>query len=216
MKRKSNECKFTEEQEIEYLNKDRNYNMSVDGNFYVCHSCSRQINAKKKPKRNDREFLQYYDFPEELLKEMKEKCSPAEKLQNQRILPEELRVAVSLTSECRPNRLENFILKLIIPFIRIANCKMGRYFKVQGNLILISSDIEHSLEKILPLEQKIIPVSLKRKLSYKGFYIEEYVDKEKVQIFLDWFKANNTLYKDVEFYADRIGEFEENITEGIN
>ena len=170
---------------------DMDYNLSIDGHFYVCHSCSRQIKTKKKPKRNDRDFLQYYDFPKELFEEVKEKCSPADKLQNLSILPEELRVSVSLIDEYRPNRLENFILKLIIPFIRIANCKMGRYFKVQGNLILISSDIEHSLEKILPLQQKIIPVSLKRKLSYKGFYIEEYVDKEKVQIFLNWLKENN-------------------------
>ena len=88
-KRNSNESKFTDEQIVEYLNIDENYNMSIDWNFYVCHSCSRQINTKKKPKRNDRDFLQYYDFPKELFKEVKEKCSPAEKLQNQSILPEE-------------------------------------------------------------------------------------------------------------------------------
>ena len=75
----------------------------------------------------------------------------------------------SLTNEYRRNKLEQFILKLIIPFIRIANCKMGRYLKVQGNLILFSSDLQHSMEKILPQDQMIIPVSLKRKLHYKGF-----------------------------------------------
>ena len=130
--------------------------------------------------------------------EVRDKCSP------------------SLTDEVRPNRLENFIFKLVIPFIRIANCKMGRYLKVQGNLIMISSDIDHSLSRILPQKQQIIPVCLKRKLSYKGYYIEEYVDKVKVQIYMNWFKQNNPLYKDTDFDANRIDIFEEEISEGVD
>ena len=39
------------------------------------------------------------------------------------------------------NKLEAHLLKLIIPFIRIAHCPRGAYFKVRGNLILISADI---------------------------------------------------------------------------
>ena len=62
------------------------------------------------------------------------------------------------------NRLEAFILKLIIPFVRVANCRRGRYLMVKGNLILISSDIPDTLSKILPTDQQLLPVSLKRKL----------------------------------------------------
>ena len=94
---KDNECKFTPEQESLYLLKDRTYNLSIDGNFYICLSCKNQINSKKRPKRNDREQLQYYDFPEDLLLEVKEKCSPAERLQNEMILPNEQRISASLT-----------------------------------------------------------------------------------------------------------------------
>ena len=68
--------------------------------------------------------------------------------------------------------LEAFLVKIVIPFIRIAHCPRGSYFKVKGDLILISADIRDSLEKILPLEQSLIPVAFKRKLAYGGSYIE--------------------------------------------
>ena len=71
------------------------------------------------------------------------------------------------------NRLEAFILKLVIPFVRVANCRRGRYLMVKGNLILISSDIPDSLSKILPTEQQLLPVSLKRKIEYRGSFMEE-------------------------------------------
>ena len=53
------------------------------------------------------------------------------------------------------NKLEAHLLKLTIPFVRIAHCPRGTYFKVRGNLILISADISHSLSRILPQGQKI-------------------------------------------------------------
>ena len=126
-----------------------------------------QIKRKKQPKRNDNDLLEYYDFPENFLNNIGDKCSKEKQLENEMILSKDLRISLSLTDEHRLNRLEQFLFKNPIPFIRIANCKMGRYLKVHGNLILISSDIQHSMEKILPQKQMIIPVSLKRKLHYK-------------------------------------------------
>ena len=131
------------------------------------------------------------------------------------VLNEELRISTSLTEEFRLNRLEQFLFKNPIPFIRIANCKMGRYLKVHGNLILISSDLDHTMSKILPIEQQIIPVSLKRKLAYKGFYMEEWVDKNKVEIYFDWFKTNNPFFKDLQLNKTRISEIEQNIFEDV-
>ena len=101
------------------------------------------------------------------------------------ILNTDLRISKTLTNEHRLNKLEQFLFKNPLPFIRIANCKMGRYLKVHGNLILISSDLQHSMEKILPQQQMIIPVSLKRKLHYKGFYLEEWVDVKKVELYFN-------------------------------
>ena len=106
------------------------------------------------------------------------------------------------------NKLEAYLLKLVIPFIRIANCPRGPYFKVKGDLILISADVSHSLTKVLPLQQSLIPVRFKRKLSYTGSFIEEYIEKEKVGIYFEWYVKNNHLYK------EKI--FDENSRKGLN
>jgi len=68
--------------------------------------------------------------------------------------------------------------------------------EVRGNLILISSDVADSMQKLLPLKQNIFPVSFKRKVSYDGYYIKEWVDKQKVELYFDWMNKNNPLYKD--------------------
>ena len=75
------------------------------------------------------------------------------------------------------NKLESFLLKTVIPFIRIAHCPRGSYFKVLGDLILISANVSESMEKILPLEQSLVPVSFKRKLTYQETFIEEFIEK---------------------------------------
>ena len=59
IKRGSNESRFTQEEESQYLLRDKEYNLSLDGNFYVCISCKNQIESKRKPKRNDREISYY-------------------------------------------------------------------------------------------------------------------------------------------------------------
>ena len=105
------------------------------------------------------------------------------------------------------NRLEAYLLKITIPFIRIAHCPRGPYLKVKGDLILISSDIDHSLSKILPLKQSLIPVCFKRKLCYSGSYIEEYVEKEKIKLHFEWFKRNNHLYKNITLDSKLIDDF---------
>ena len=105
------------------------------------------------------------------------------------------------------NRLESYLLKLVIPFIRIAHCPRGRYFKVKGDLILISSDISHSLSKVLPLQQSLIPVSFKRKINYTGSFIEEYIEKEKVKMYFAWLQENNHLYKEVNLKTELIDQF---------
>ena len=74
------ENRFTEDEEESYLLKDEKYNISLDGNFYVCISCFNQIKQKKRPKRNDQELLEYYDFPQELFKKIREQCDKEKEL----------------------------------------------------------------------------------------------------------------------------------------
>ena len=157
----------------------------IDGTFSVCRQCERYIDKKETPQKS--ENLKLFDFPTEFIDHA---------------------VKMLGNPDVKLNKLEAFLLKLIIPFIRIAHCPRGPYVQVKGSLILISSDIKHSLEKILPMPQQILPVKFKRKLSYDGHYIGEFVDTKKVRLFFEFFKKNNHLYKDVFLQNDIIDEFE--------
>ena len=124
------------------------------------------------------------------------------------------------------NRLEAYILKLVLPFLRIAHCPKGPYLKIKGDLILITADIAHSLSRVLPVEQNLIPVCFKRRLAFSGSYVSEYVEKNKIIMYFNRFKAHNHLFKNVELDVERMDAFEanclsdtskfESITKGIN
>ena len=85
--------------------------------------------------------------------------------------------------------------------------------KVRGNLILISADVASSLSKILPLSQNIVPIRFKRKLAYDGHYLAEYVDKRKVELYFNWFKKNNPLFKDMSLDDELLEKFEDDLRE---
>ena len=71
------------------------------------------------------------------------------------------------------------------------------YILYQGPMITVEADVTKTLnEKILPRQQELIPVALKRKLSYKGTVMEEMVSKNKVQAYFDYFKQDNPLFGD--------------------
>ena len=69
------------------------------------------------------------------------------------------------------------MLKPVIPFIR------GRYFQLKGDLIMVSANVVESLNKILPVEQNLVPVALKQKMDYSGHFMQEYIDRNKLQVF---------------------------------
>ena len=51
------------------------------------------------------------------------------------------------------------------------------------------------MDRILPIDQNLIPVSFKRRLAYSGSFLEEYVEKKKLLMFFEFLKKNNHLYK---------------------
>ena len=61
------------------------------------------------------------------------------------------------------------------------------------------------------MTQEIIPVKFKRKLRYDGFYIGEYVDKNKVHLYHEWLKTNNHLYAEIDLDNDVLENFQESI-----
>ena len=82
-------------------------------------------------------------------------------------------------------------------------------------MILISSDIRHSFSKILPHNQQLLPVSLKRKLSYSGYFLEEFIDVEKIKTYFMFFKEHNPLFKELELAERLILDFEKDVSDGI-
>ena len=171
----------------------------------ICTSCLAEIKKDKMPKKSHKNSFKYANFPKTLIRKLKNTCkikkghiSSLFKEDNDIFEREALKL----------NKLESFLLKRVIPFIRIAHCPRGSSFKVLGDLILISADVSNSLDKILPLEQSLLPVSFKRKLAYHGSYIEEIVDKNKVKHYFEWLKSNNHLYSDFQFDEVLLDRFE--------
>ena len=72
------------------------------------------------------------------------------------------------------------------------------------------------------MNQDLLPVCFKRKLAYTGAYIEEYIERGKVEMYLNWFREHNHLYKDITFDNNKLESFMEealssirdNLTEG--
>ena len=80
---------------------------------------------------------------------------------------------------------------------------------------MVSADVVESMNNILPREQKLLPVSLKRKLEYSGYYMQEYVDRDKLQVYFRWFQQHNHLFKDMVLDEDKIDKFEKDAQEAV-
>ena len=166
--------------------------MELDGTFSICNMCEGSIKRKQIPPKSERDLFQMCNFPNKFLSQVEKT------IRNPNV---------------QLNKVEQFILKLTIPFIRVAHCERGTQMKVRGNLILISADVASSLEKILPLPQNIVPIRFRRKLTYSGHYIAEYIDRRKVELYFNWFKKHNPLFKDVSLDDELLEKFEEDLKE---
>ena len=80
---------------------------------------------------------------------------------------------------------------------------------------MISADLQSTIDKILPQQQHLIPVVFKRKLSYQGHFIEEWIDRKKVLAYFTWFKKYNHLFEDYEFDQKIIDEFEKQAMDSL-
>jgi hypothetical protein len=95
------------------------------------------------------------------------------------------------------NLMEQYLLKLTIPFIRVAHVPRTPNLKLVGGSICIQANISHTIEKLQINPENIIPVSFKRKQTYRGHYMEQVVNKEKVFEWLSFLRLNNPLYKNI-------------------
>ena len=73
---------------------------------------------------------------------------------------------------------------------------------------MVSANVVDTLTKILPVDQNLVPVALKRKLEYSGHYMQEYVDRDKVKLYFQWFQRHNHLFEDMHLDESLIAKFE--------
>ena len=57
-------------------------------------------------------------------------------------------------------------------------------------MVTVEAEVTDTMNKILPRNQELIPVCLKRKMEYKGNVMEEIVSKSKVKMYYDFLKEN--------------------------
>ena len=177
---------------------ETNLTRSPDSKYYICSTCKSSIDKNKEPVRSQKEILGLLSYPDELVDELEEVCTPW--TEDEKKDPDR--------KFTKLNRLEEHLLKLVIPFIRIGHLPRSRYFQLRGDLIMVSADLEDSLNMILPVKQNLIPVAFKRKLEYPGYFIREHVDRNKVRHYFEWFKKHNHLFENFKLEDDLIKKFE--------
>ena len=172
---------FTEGQ-IENHCRKIDFTKAPDGNFYICKDCIGSIKKGKAPLKSIRDVFQITDFPLNFINE----------------IAKDKEVSDHEDKSVQLNKLESHLLKLVVPFMRIGYCPRGTSLNVKGGVINVQSDVAQTMARVLPTEQQFLPVAFKRKLAFKGHYLAQTVDVEKIAKYFNFFKENNHLFKNVE------------------
>ncbi|XP_062576240.1 uncharacterized protein LOC134238134 [Saccostrea cucullata] len=96
------------------------------------------------------------------------------------------------------NSLEQHLIALHIPFMKIMALPKGGQRNVHGPVVCVPSDLKKTTS--LPLrhgDDLLLRVKLKRKLSYRGYFEYQFVNPNHVFTALTYLKTNNHWYKDV-------------------
>ena len=101
------------------------------------------------------------------------------------------------------NPLELRLISLRVPFMKMVALPTGKQRCIHGPAINVPSKLDSVCRLLprLPSQTDIVPLKLKRKLSFKGHYMYDYVSPDKVTRALLWLKANNPLYADIGPYT---------------
>lgn len=106
------------------------------------------------------------------------------------------------------NSLEQHLIALHIPFMKMLALPKGGQNGVHGAVTCVLTNIAQT-SNFLPrsnMEGSLLPVKLKRKLTYKGHYKYQYVDSMRIRWALQYLKQTNVYYKDIEFNEAWINE----------
>ena len=167
--------KIPEEKVLKYCI-ESDLTRNKNGHFYICTTCKLSIMKDVEPRRSQKEILGLLEFPVELMDELEQCCTRSLKEIND---PQKKYLKL--------NRVEDYLLKPVIPFIRIGHLPRGRYFQLKGDLIMVSANVEETMNQILPRPQNLLPVAFKRKIEYHGHFMAEFIDRRKVQTYFKRF-----------------------------
>ena len=98
------------------------------------------------------------------------------------------------------NALEIRLISLRVPFMKMVALPSGKQRCIHGPAVNVPSKLESVCTVLprLPSQSELIPLKLKRKLTYKAHYMYDYVTPEKILNALRWLKIHNPLYTNVE------------------
>ncbi|XP_002733238.1 uncharacterized protein LOC100378309, partial [Saccoglossus kowalevskii] len=102
------------------------------------------------------------------------------------------------------NSLEQHLIGLHIPFMKMLALPKGGQNGVHGPVVCVPSSIDKTTS-ILPRsgpDDQMIQVKLKRKLTYKGHYQYQFVNDSHIKNALRYLKMNNKWYNNVEYNTD--------------
>ena len=189
---------------------DKHFNAHDSGMEYICASCIRTHNRNNVSKYRQSDTIKETDSKLLLIGKTKNQdgwwylcsnCRPAlikglPKLNFSRV--NDLNTIGSIPRDLPDlNLMEQYLLKLTIPFIRVAHVPRSPNLKLVGGSVCIQANICHTVERLKIKAENIIPISFKRKLAYTGHYLEQVINKSKVLLWLNFLQKNNPLYKNI-------------------
>ncbi len=97
------------------------------------------------------------------------------------------------------NAMELRLVSLCVPFMNIVALPTGKQHSIHGPAVDVPSRLDSICTMLprLPSQSELVPLKFKRKLSYNGHYMYDYITPENMMNALMWLKANNPLYADV-------------------
>ena len=105
---------------------------------------------------------------------------------------------------CDLKPLELRLVCMRVPFMKLVALPTGKQRCIHGPAVNVPSKLDSlcNLLPRLPSQTELVPLKLKRKLSFKGHYMYDNVCPDKLTKALYWLKQHNCLYSDVTINFD--------------
>ena len=131
------------------------------------------------------------------------KCGVVPALANNLKLPE-----IPPEELSKLNALEIRLISLRVPFMKIVALPVGKQKCIHNPAVNVPSKLDTVCTELPrpPSQSELIPFKFKRKLSYKGHYMYDYVTPQHILDALRWLKQNNPLYKDINVNTDWVAQ----------